>query len=62
MKQDTDKLADVVMNALWFSGTYCPTHALGKEQPDEEISAGKLARKSVTITLSVFLVSFHAAN
>ena len=45
MKRDTDVLADVVMNALWYPEEYKPTHFPGKEQPDEEISAGKLARE-----------------
>jgi hypothetical protein len=45
MKSDTDVLADMVMNALWLPEEYRPTHAPGKEQPEEEISAGKLARE-----------------
>ena len=48
MKSDTDVLADVVMNALWYPENYRPTNASGKEQPEEEISAGKLAREYVT--------------
>ena len=41
----TEQLADLVMNAHWFPEQYMPTHAPGKEQPDEEPSAGKLARE-----------------
>ena len=48
MKRETDVLADAVMNALWLPETYKPTKAPGKEQPSEEISAGKLAREYVT--------------
>ncbi|KAF9479291.1 terpenoid synthase [Pholiota conissans] len=44
MTRDTDALADVVMNALWFSEKYTPTSAPGKEQPVEELNPGKLAR------------------
>ncbi|KZT69830.1 terpenoid synthase [Daedalea quercina L-15889] len=40
----TEQLADLVMNAHWFPNRYIPTHAKDKEQPDEEPSAGKLAR------------------
>lgn len=45
MTRETDVLADVVMNALWFSDRYMPTTALGKEQPGEELNPGKLARE-----------------
>lgn len=45
MKHDSDALADAVMNALWFPEDYKPTKTPGKEQPNEEISAGKLARE-----------------
>jgi len=41
MTRETDVLADVVMNALWFSEKYMP----GKEQADEELNPGKLARE-----------------
>ncbi|KAK7060709.1 Anterior gradient protein 3 [Paramarasmius palmivorus] len=44
MTKDTDVLADSVMNALWFPEFYRPTGHDGKEQPEEEINAGKLAR------------------
>jgi len=45
MTKETDTLADVVMNAHWFSDKYMPCKKIpGKEQPEEEISAGKLAR------------------
>ncbi|KAI3595869.1 terpenoid synthase [Moniliophthora roreri] len=44
MTKDTDVLADSVMNALWFTEFYRPTHHHGKEQPTEELNAGKLAR------------------
>jgi len=44
MTRETDVLSDVVMNALWYPEAYRPTHAPGKEQPEEEISAGKMAR------------------
>ncbi|TFK54635.1 terpenoid synthase [Heliocybe sulcata] len=44
MTNDTERLADAVMNALWYPHEYRPTHAPGKEQPEEEISAGKIAR------------------
>jgi hypothetical protein len=47
MSQDTDMLSDAVMNALWFCDFYRPTCAKGKEQPEDEISASKLARESV---------------
>ncbi|KAF9469373.1 terpenoid synthase [Collybia nuda] len=44
MTRETDVLSDVVMNALWFSDHYRPTHGPGKEQSDEELNPGKLAR------------------
>ncbi|KAG7092988.1 Alpha-muurolene synthase [Marasmius oreades] len=44
MTSDTEVLADSVMNALWFPEFYKPTLSLDKEQPEEEINAGKLAR------------------
>ncbi|KAI5124084.1 hypothetical protein M0805_003911 [Coniferiporia weirii] len=40
MTREADVLSDVVMNALWFPGEYRPS----KDDPAEEISAGKLAR------------------
>lgn len=47
MTRETDVLSDVVMNALWFSDRYLPTCAPGKEQPQDELNPGKLARESV---------------
>ncbi|KAF9261191.1 terpenoid synthase [Marasmius fiardii PR-910] len=44
MTSDTGVLADSVMNALWFPEYYKPTKYPGKEQPEEELNAGKLAR------------------
>ncbi|KIM48679.1 hypothetical protein M413DRAFT_83524 [Hebeloma cylindrosporum] len=44
MTRETDLLADVVMNALWYSEKYMPTKVPGKEQADEELNPGKLAR------------------
>ncbi|KDR73677.1 hypothetical protein GALMADRAFT_72397 [Galerina marginata CBS 339.88] len=44
MTRETDVLADVVMNALWFSDKYMPTEASGKKQSEEELNPGKLAR------------------
>jgi len=44
MTRETDVLADAVMNALWFSEWYRPTKERGKEQGEEELNAGKLAR------------------
>lgn len=40
LTKETDVLADAVMNAHWLTDKYKPT----KGQPEEEISAGKLAR------------------
>lgn len=40
MTRETDVLADVVMNALWYSDRYMPTN----EQTSEELNPGKLAR------------------
>lgn len=45
MTRDTDVLADCVMNALWVPGKYLPTSTPGKEQPQEELNPGKLARE-----------------
>jgi hypothetical protein len=45
MTRDTDVLSDCVMNALWFSDKYTPTALPGKEQPQEELNPGKLARE-----------------
>ena len=47
MTRETDILADCVMNALWMPENYVPTKALGKEQPEEELNPGKLAREFV---------------
>lgn len=47
LRHATEELSDVVMNAMWFSEKYIPTHHPGKEQADEEASAGKLAREYV---------------
>lgn len=44
MTRETDVLADAVMNALWVPEYYKSTRAKGKEQPEEELNAGKLAR------------------
>ncbi|KAF8630447.1 hypothetical protein AX17_005424 [Amanita inopinata Kibby_2008] len=44
MTRETDVLADVVMNAFWFSNRYMPTAMPGKEQPAVELNPGKLAR------------------
>ncbi|TBU35420.1 terpenoid synthase [Dichomitus squalens] len=44
MRKGTEELADCVMNALWFPDRYMPTTCEGKDQPIEEVSAGKLAR------------------
>ncbi|KAH9928095.1 terpenoid synthase [Fomitopsis serialis] len=40
----TEQLADVVMNAHWMPERYAPTNFLGKEQPADEYSAGRMAR------------------
>lgn len=45
MTRETDVLADVVMNALWFTDKYVPTSGPGKEQPKVELNPGKLARE-----------------
>ena len=45
MTRETDVLADVVMNALWFSEKYMPIKVPGKEQANEELNPGKLARE-----------------
>lgn len=45
MTRDTDVLADIVMNAFWFSDKYMPTSTAGKMQPEEELNPGKLARE-----------------
>jgi len=44
MSKTTEQLADIAMNAHWFPVKYTPTRAPEKEQPEEESSAGKLAR------------------
>jgi hypothetical protein len=41
MTKETDVLADVVMNAHWWPEKYTPC----KNQPEQEISAGVLARE-----------------
>ncbi|KAF7337860.1 Terpene cyclase [Mycena venus] len=40
MTRDTEVLSDSVMNALWFCEIYRPS----KQQPSDELNAGKLAR------------------
>ncbi len=45
LKQDADALSDVVMNALWFPEDFRPVKTSSREQPAEEITAGKLARE-----------------
>lgn len=45
MSKRSEELADVVMNAHWFPDAYMPTKHPGKEQPEKESSAGKLARE-----------------
>ena len=47
LTKETDLLADAVMNAHWFPERYTPT----KNQPKEEISAGKLAREYVYLMI-----------
>lgn len=49
MTRDTVVLADVVMNALWFNNKYMPTNALGREQAEQELNPGKLARECVAL-------------
>nr|GAT50561.1 predicted protein [Mycena chlorophos] len=44
MTRDTEVLSDAVMNALEFPHFYRPTTFRGKEQPADELNAGKLAR------------------
>ncbi|KAF9065785.1 isoprenoid synthase domain-containing protein [Rhodocollybia butyracea] len=44
MTSDTEALSDSVMNALWFTEFYRPTTKSNYVQPQEESSAGKLAR------------------
>jgi alpha-muurolene/germacrene-A/gamma-muurolene synthase len=41
MTRETDVLADVVMNALWFTDKYMPTDG----QPKVELNPGTLARE-----------------
>ncbi|CCM04708.1 uncharacterized protein FIBRA_06895 [Fibroporia radiculosa] len=43
-ERGTEQLADAVMNAHWFPERYAPTHFQGKEQPEGEYSASRLAR------------------
>lgn len=45
MTRETDVLADVVMNALFYTDKYMPTSCPGKVQPKVEINPGKLARE-----------------
>jgi len=45
MTRETDVLANVVMNAVWFTEKYMPTKVSGGEQADEELYPGKLARE-----------------
>ena len=45
MTRETDVLADVVMNAVWYTDKYMPTNSPGKVQPEDEINPGKLARE-----------------
>jgi hypothetical protein len=49
MTRETDILSDCVMNALWLPERYAPTQAPCKEQPQEELNPGKLARELVLI-------------
>lgn len=61
MENDTTVLSDTVMNALWYPDAYTPS----KEQPIEEISAGKLAREyvflfSLSLRLLFFSLSFFS--
>lgn len=63
MESDTMVLSDTVMNALWYPEAYRPS----KEQPVEEISAGKLAREYVVHISSIpqsslLLLSFSQAR
>jgi alpha-muurolene/germacrene-A/gamma-muurolene synthase len=45
MTRETDVLADITMNAIWFTDRYMPTSSLGKAQPKVEPYPGKLARE-----------------
>lgn len=47
MTRETDTLADVVMNALWYSDRYMPTTG----QTEDELNPGKLAREYVVFPL-----------
>jgi len=53
MTRETDMLADVVMNALWFSDKYMPTEASGNRS--EELNPGKLARECVNLFLLLLI-------
>ena len=45
MTRETDVLANMVMNAVWFNEKYMPSKVPGEEQADEELCPGKLARE-----------------
>jgi hypothetical protein len=62
MTKDTDLLSDAVMNALWHSDRYMPTSTPGKEQPADEINAGKLAREYVHFCLLEELMLTHLSS
>jgi alpha-muurolene/germacrene-A/gamma-muurolene/(+)-delta-cadinol synthase len=42
---ETENLADIIMNALTFPQFYKPTHAGGREQPEEESDVSRLTRE-----------------
>lgn len=45
LKNETERLADAVMNAMWFPDIYRPTRQEGKEQAEQEIAAARLCRE-----------------
>ena len=45
MIKGNEMVADIVMNAFWFSDAYRPTHAAGKPHPKKEPDVSKLARE-----------------
>lgn len=45
MSNETETLANAVMNVLWFHESYNPLMKLGTEDVVDEINAGKLARE-----------------
>jgi hypothetical protein len=45
MTRETDVLANMVMNAVWFSEKYMPMKIPGEEQANQELYPGKLARE-----------------